>query len=278
MDSGGSSCKCGVCDECLERGRDSPSSRQGSAKRPKVEQPMPEEEMDATSDVLEGEEAQRGPRASSSSGSSCSSPSTESTALTLSIESHQLTSSPEKAASKSATATQAGTHPRLSTVTLSSGSMGEYSADDEMSASSAVAKKVKSLSRKLPSRATGALGTSPSKTGAAAAGGTEAQQTSSDATSPEGDDDDCFLPPDAPAPKKTTPAQPETKPDQSEATQPPTSQESPTPMDVGGSEGAQSAETSDALADVSDVCGCSDPLGDSSASEEDPDRDRSTAL
>ncbi|XP_075530771.1 uncharacterized protein LOC142563927 [Dermacentor variabilis] len=276
MDSGDSSCKCGVCDECLERGRDSPSSRQGSTKRPKVEKPMPEEEMDAASEVREGEEAQRDPRVSSSSGSSCSSPSTETTGLTLSTESHQLTS-PEKAVSKRATATQAGTHPRLSTATLSSGSVGEYSADDEMSTSSTAAKKVKLLSRRLASRATGVLGTSSSKTGVAAARGTDAQRTSSDATSPEGDDD-CFLPPEAPAPRKTTPAQSETNPDQSEATQPPTSQEPPTPMDVGGSEGAQSAETADPVADVSDVCAGSDPLGDSSASEEDPDRDRSTAL
>ncbi|XP_054934366.1 uncharacterized protein [Dermacentor andersoni] len=278
MDSGGGSCKCGVCDECLERGRDSPSSQQGSTKRPKVEQPMPEEEMDATSDVREGEEVQRDPRVSSSSGSSCSSPSTETTALTLSTEGHQLTSPPEKAASKSATATQAGTHPRLSAATLSSGSVGDYSADDEMSTSSTAAKKVKSLSRRPASRATGALGTSSSKTGAAAAGETEAQRTSSDATSPEGDDDDCFLPPEAPAPRKTKPAQSETNPDQSEATQPPTSQEPPTPMDVGGSDGAQSAETADPVADVSDVCAGSDPIDDSSASEEDPDRDRSTAL
>lgn len=281
-------------------------------KRHKAEQSTAEEETGAASDVRDGEEALRHPSVTSTStgsgGSSCSSPSTETTALTLSTESRQLTSSSDKAATKSATAGQAGTHPRLSTATLSSGSMADYSADDEMSISARTAALAESLSRGPDSQAAGSLETSSSGTGAAAmetaAGGAEAQRTLSKVTFPPGSpDDDCFLPPGATTLSKTALAQSETNPDQSEATQPPTSQEPQSPMDVSGSEGTSSAEFSfdlsassglpstgasaesypqstasaprkspesaDTLGDVSDVNASSDPFDDPSASDED---------
>lgn len=259
MDSGVSSCICETCDDCLKRLRGGSSKREASTKRPERQeaaQPMPEEDMDAASDVLEGEEAQRRASATSTStgsgGSSYSTPTTETTALTLSSESHQLTSSSEKAASKSATTgALAGTHPRLSSATLSSGSMTEYSADDEMSVSGRTSALAESLSLgpfSQATEATGSLGTSSSGTGAAAmettAGGAEAQGTLSELTFPSGTPDDCFLPPEATALSQTTFALAETNPDQSQGTQPPTSQEPQSLMDVSGSDGTTSAEFS----------------------------------
>nr|XP_050050389.1 mucin-5AC-like [Dermacentor andersoni]XP_054918166.1 mucin-5AC-like [Dermacentor andersoni] len=256
MDSGGSSCTCKTCDDCLKRLRDGSSSQAASTKRPELqeaEQSTREEGMDTASDVREAEEAQRRPSTTStstdSSASSFSSPSTETTALTLSIESRQLSSSSEKAASKSATTgALAGTHPRLSSATLSSGSMAEYSADDEMSVSSRTSALAESLSLGPFSQGTvasGSLRSSSSGTGAAAmappAEGAEALGTLSEVTFPSASPDDCFLPPEATTLSQTAPALAETNPDQSEATQPPTSEEPQSPMDVSGSEGTTSA-------------------------------------
>ncbi|XP_070382657.1 uncharacterized protein [Dermacentor albipictus] len=223
MDSGGSSCTCKTCDDCLKRLRDGSPSQAASTKRPELqeaEQSTREEGMDTASEVREAEEAQRRPSATStstdSSGSSYSSPSTETTALTISIESRQLTSSSEKAASKSATTgALAGTHPRLSSVTLSwrslakpgpcaikhhislsSGSMAEYSADDELSVSSRTSALAESLSLGPFSQATAASGSirsSSSGTGAAAmappAEGSEALGTVSEGTFPSASPD-----------------------------------------------------------------------------------------